>query len=31
MKKNNIAIELKIPMNGQVPEQMFKFVQDIKF
>lgn len=28
---NNIAIELKMPMNGQVPEQMFKFVQDIKF
>ena len=28
---NNIAIELKMPMNGQVPEQMFKFVEDIKF
>jgi len=27
----NIAIELKMPMNGQVPEQMFKFVEDIKF
>jgi len=28
---NNIAIELKMPMNGQVPEQMFKFIQDMKF
>lgn len=28
---NNIAIELKMPMNGQVPEQMFKFIEDIKF
>jgi hypothetical protein len=27
----NIVFELKIPMNGQVPEQMFKFVEDIKF
>jgi len=27
----NVALELKMPMNGQVPEQMFKFVQDIKF
>lgn len=27
----NIAIELKMPMNGQVPEQMFKFVEDIQF
>ncbi|GMO70115.1 MAG: hypothetical protein Ta2A_18660 [Treponemataceae bacterium] len=27
----HIAIELKMPMNGQVPEQMFKFVEDIKF
>jgi hypothetical protein len=27
----NVAIELKMPMNGQVPEQMFKFVEDIKF
>ncbi|MDR2407439.1 MAG: hypothetical protein LBE13_04920 [Bacteroidales bacterium] len=24
-------MELKMPMNGQVPEQMFKFVEDIKF
>jgi len=31
IKKENIAIELKMPMNGQVPEQMFKFVEDIKF
>ena len=29
--KENIAIELKMPMNGQVPEQMFKFIEDIKF
>jgi len=28
---SNIAIELKMPMNGQVPEQMFKFIEDIKF
>ncbi|MDR0336830.1 MAG: hypothetical protein LBI18_07050 [Planctomycetaceae bacterium] len=28
---NNIAIELKMPMNGQVPVQMFKIIQDIKF
>ena len=27
----NVAIELKMPMNGQVPEQMFKFIEDIKF
>jgi hypothetical protein len=27
----NIAIELKMPMNGQVPEQMYKFVEDITF
>jgi hypothetical protein len=26
-----IAFELKMPMNGQVPEQMYKFVEDIKF
>lgn len=26
-----VAIELKMPMNGQVPEQMFKFIEDIKF
>jgi hypothetical protein len=25
------AIELKMPMNGQVPEQMFKFAEDITF
>ncbi len=25
------AIELKMPMNGQEPEQMFKFAQDIQF
>jgi hypothetical protein len=24
-------MELKMPMNGQVPEQIFKFVEDIKF
>ena len=30
-ENENIAIELKMPMNGQVPEQMFKFIQDIKF
>ena len=30
-KKIEAAIELKMPMNGQVPEQMFKFVEDIKF
>jgi len=28
---SNIAIELKMPMNGQVPEQMFSFIKDIKF
>ena len=27
----NIALELKMPMNGQYPEQMYKFVEDIKF
>jgi hypothetical protein len=27
----NTAVELKMPMNGQVPEQMYKFVEDIKF
>jgi len=27
----NIAIELKMPMNGQVPEQMYSFVKDIRF
>ena len=29
--ENKTAFELKMPMNGQVPEQMFKFIQDIKF
>jgi hypothetical protein len=28
---SNTAIELKMPMNGQVPEQMYKFVEDIAF
>ncbi|MDR0874419.1 MAG: hypothetical protein LBN27_13310 [Prevotellaceae bacterium] len=28
---DNIAIELKMPMNGQVPEQMFSFIKDICF
>ncbi|GMO39806.1 MAG: hypothetical protein Pg6C_00460 [Treponemataceae bacterium] len=28
---SNIAIELKMPMNGQVPEKMYKFIEDIKF
>jgi hypothetical protein len=27
----HIAMELKMPMNGQYPEQMYKFVEDIKF
>jgi hypothetical protein len=30
-KQGITAIELKMPMNGQVPEQMFKFVEDIEF
>jgi hypothetical protein len=25
------AIELKMPMNGQYPEEMYRFVEDIKF
>ncbi|MDR2490661.1 MAG: hypothetical protein LBD20_04570 [Spirochaetaceae bacterium] len=29
--ENRIAFELKMPMNGQVPEQMFKFIEDIQF
>ena len=29
--KNITAIELKFPINGQVPEQMFSFIKDIKF
>jgi len=27
----NVAIELKMPMHGQVPEQMYSFIKDIKF
>jgi len=27
----HVAIELKYPRNGQVPEQMFSFVKDLKF
>ena len=27
----SIAFELKMPMNGQVPEQMYKFIEDIMF
>lgn len=27
----NMAIELKMPMNGEVPEQMYKFCKDIHF
>ncbi len=30
-KKEKYAIELKFPTNGQYPEQMYKFVEDIKF
>lgn len=30
-EKERYAIELKYPKNGQYPEQMFKFIQDIKF
>ncbi len=30
-EKLDIAIELKMPMNGQFPEQMYQFVKDIKF
>lgn len=30
-KGGNVVIELKMPLNGQVPEQMFKFCEDIKF
>jgi hypothetical protein len=29
--KEKYAIELKYPLNGQYPEQMFSFVKDIKF
>ena len=28
---DTVAIELKMPMNGEVPEQMFSFIKDIKF
>lgn len=31
MNADKIAIELKFPRNGQVPEQMFSFIKDIKF
>lgn len=30
-KKEKYAIELKYPLNGQYPEQMYSFVKDIKF
>lgn len=30
-KKKKIAIELKHPLNGQYPEQMYSFIKDIKF
>jgi len=30
-KCERVAIELKMPMKGQVPEQMYKFVKDIRF
>lgn len=30
-KKEKYAIELKFPRNGQVPEQMYSFVKDIRF
>ena len=29
--KDKIAIELKYPRNGQVPEQMFSFLKDVQF
>ena len=31
MKKPEIAIELKFPLNGEYPEQMYKFCEDISF
>ncbi len=31
MNAEKIAIELKFPRNGQVPEQMFSFIKDIRF
>ena len=30
-KKEKYAIELKFPVNGQYPEQMYKFIKDIQF
>ncbi|MBM7867760.1 hypothetical protein [Heliomicrobium gestii] len=30
-KKEKYAIELKCPLNGQYPEQMYSFVKDIRF
>lgn len=30
-KTEKYAIELKCPLNGQYPEQMYSFVKDIKF
>lgn len=30
-QQEKYAIELKYPRNGQYPEQMFKFIKDIKF
>lgn len=30
-KSERYAIELKCPLNGQYPEQMFSFIKDIKF
>ena len=30
-EKDNYAIELKFPLKGQYPEQMYKFIQDIDF
>ena len=30
-KAEKYAIELKCPLNGQYPEQMYSFVKDIKF
>lgn len=30
-KSEKYAIELKCPLNGQYPEQMYSFVKDIKF
>jgi hypothetical protein len=31
LEAEKIAIELKFPRNGEYPEQMFSFVEDIKF